>query len=85
MKSLRNKGLFLLLSAALLLAYVGSAEGQRFRPRVRVYRPGSHNNTRALMNRRAAAKKALRKRQEAKAKRAKASQPKLGQTAKAGR
>lgn len=61
-----------LLTAALVAAFAASgtfqhALGQRMRP-PRVYNPQRHYNNRTLMNNRAAARAALRKRHKAKAK-----------------
>jgi hypothetical protein len=67
-----------LASAALFLGSFCLAQGQTAR-RVRVYRPGHYNNTRILMNRRAAMRKLIRKRRQAAKKRRQALQQKQTQ------
>ncbi len=64
MSSLRKKLLTFFGGAALLLACFCPAQGQFSRSRrVRVYNPGTYARTRAAASRRAAARKAVRKRQ----------------------
>jgi hypothetical protein len=68
MKKLLRKLIVLFGSVTLLMGCFCLAEGQYSR-RVRVYRPGPYSNTRALMNRRAAMRKAAEKRRRAAQKR----------------
>ena len=63
---LRRKVVCVVGSVVLLLGCLVSASGQ-YRRTPRVYRPGAYNRTRALMNRRAALRKARKKRLKAKA------------------
>jgi hypothetical protein len=64
MKSLQQKVIILFGTVALLLGSFCLAEGQ-YRSRVRVYHPRRYHNTRALMSRRAAMRKVIKKRRQA--------------------
>jgi hypothetical protein len=69
MKKLGPRVVTAVAAAALLLGCYLPAEGQFARRAPRVYRPGSYNNTRRLMNRRAAMRKVVKKRRKAARKR----------------
>lgn len=69
MKKLRQRMLTACAGVALLLGCFLPAVGQFARRPPRVYRPGSYNNTRRLMNRRAAMRKVVKKRRKAARKR----------------
>lgn len=65
MKKLRQRLFTAVAGAALLLGCSLPAAGQFARRPPRVYRPGSYNHTRRLMNRRAAMRKVVKKRRKA--------------------
>jgi hypothetical protein len=69
MNRLRRRVVATVVGAALLLGCFLPAVGQFARRAPRVYRPGSYNNTRRLMNRRAAMRKVIKKRRKAARKR----------------